>query len=94
MLVARRDGRVLGTVMAGADGHRGWVYHLAVAPVAQGGGLGAALLRAAEDRLAAAGARKIQLMVRTDHPVSGFHAAHGYTEQACTVLGRWPEPTA
>lgn len=47
ILVARRDGAVAGSVMAGHDGHRGWVYYLAVAPDARRAGLGRALMDAA-----------------------------------------------
>ncbi|KAE8763206.1 GNAT family acetyltransferase [Georgenia thermotolerans] len=94
VLVARRAGVVVGTVMAGVDGHRGWVYYLGVQPGEQGRGLGSALLRAAEAWLGAHGARKVQLMVRTGNPVSGFYAGHGYAVQDCLVLGRWLEPAA
>lgn len=57
VLVARRAGAG-GTVMAGVDGHRGWVYYLGVDPAEQGRGLGSALLHAAESWLGASGARK------------------------------------
>jgi ribosomal protein S18 acetylase RimI-like enzyme len=48
VLVARDDGGLAGSVMTGFDGHRGWVYYLAVAPDRQRGGLGRALMAAAE----------------------------------------------
>ncbi len=94
VLVARRADRVVGTVMVGVDGHRGWVYYLGVDPAEQGQGLGSALLRAAEDWLGGAGARKVQLMVRTGNPAARFYAGRGYLEQDCVVLGRWLEPAA
>ncbi|GAA1633475.1 GNAT family acetyltransferase [Georgenia ruanii] len=94
ILVARRAGAVVGTVMAGVDGHRGWVYYLGVDPAEQGRGLGSALLSAAETWLGASGARKVQLMVRTGNPAAGFYAGHGYEVQDCVVLGRWLEPAA
>lgn len=83
------EGTLAGTVMVGYDGHRGWVYYLAVAEGHRGAGLGRALMVAAEAWLAAEGAPKVQLMVRTSNTaVLGFYTALGYTDQACVVLGR------
>ena len=92
ILVARADGRVAASAMAGHDGHRGWLYYVAVAPGLQSTGLGRAAVVAAEAWLVARGARKIQLMVRTTNTdVLGFYARLGYADQECTVLGRWVE---
>lgn len=83
------EGDLVGTVMVGYDGHRGWVYYLAVDETHRGAGLGRALMVAAEAWLVAEGAPKIQLMVRdTNTAVLGFYAALGYTDQSCVVLGR------
>lgn len=83
------DGTLAGTVMVGYDGHRGWVYYLAVDEAHRGAGLGRALMVAAEAWLVAEGAPKVQLMVRTTNTaVLGFYAALGYTDQSCVVLGR------
>lgn len=80
---------VAGTVMAGYDGHRGWLYYLAVDPGLQGRGIGRSLVVAAEAWLAAQGAGKVQLMVRASNTaVTGFYDALGYTDQECVVLGR------
>jgi ribosomal protein S18 acetylase RimI-like enzyme len=90
VLVARAGGRVAATAMAGLDGHRGWLYYVAVAPAQRGTGLGRAAVVAAEAWLVARGARKVQLMVRTtNEDVRGFYARLGYVDQECTVLGRW-----
>ncbi|HEV6954720.1 MAG TPA: GNAT family acetyltransferase [Promicromonospora sp.] len=90
VLVARSEGRVVATAMAGHDGHRGWLYYIAVALDLQGTGLGRSAVVAAEAWLVARGARKVQLMVRTTNTdVLGFYARLGYTDQECTVLGRW-----
>lgn len=62
-LVAADGDRVIGTVMAGYDGVRGWVHAVAVLPACQGRGIGSALLREAESRLAALGCPKINLQV-------------------------------
>ncbi|RPF22808.1 GNAT family acetyltransferase [Myceligenerans xiligouense] len=83
-------GGVVASVMAGLDGHRGWLYYVAVSPDRQGSGLGRAAVAAGEDWLRAAGARKVQLMVRTTNSaVVDFYERLGYTDQETTVLGRW-----
>jgi len=92
ILVARADGRVAASAMAGHDGHRGWLYYVAVAPGLQGTGLGRAAVVAAEAWLVARGARAIRLMVRTANTdVLNFYERLGYADQDCTVLGRWVE---
>ena len=84
--------RLAATVMVGDDGHRGWVYYLAVAPEARGKGLGRAAMTAAEHWLHACGARKVELMVRTtSHDVAGFYDAIGYQREDVTVFSRWLE---
>ncbi|WP_251153064.1 GNAT family acetyltransferase [Cellulosimicrobium sp. Marseille-Q4280] len=86
---APRPGDLLATAMVGVDGHRGWMYYLAVDPRVQGTGLGREMVVAAEAWLAAAGARAVRLMVRsTNDAVLGFYARLGYVDQECTVLGR------
>jgi ribosomal protein S18 acetylase RimI-like enzyme len=80
---------LLGTAMVGHDGHRGWVYYLAVSPAARGSGLGRELMAAAEEWVAARGIPKIQLMVRTSNEqVRGFYDRLGYEVQDTVVLGR------
>lgn len=75
--------------MVGFDGHRGWVYYLAVEPARRRSGLGQALMQAAESWLAMREAPKIQLMVRSDNPEAiAFHEALGLSEQAVVVMGR------
>jgi ribosomal protein S18 acetylase RimI-like enzyme len=86
-------GDVVATAMVGVDGHRGWVYYLAVDPRVQGLGLGREMVVAAEAWLVAAGARAVRLMVRsTNDAVLGFYARLGYVDQECTVLGRRLDP--
>lgn len=80
---------VTGSVMVGFDGHRGWIYYLAVDPERRRSGLGRALMQAAEAWLVRLGAPKIQLMVRSDNAEAmGFYAALGLETQTVTVLGR------
>ncbi|NMN58138.1 hypothetical protein FHT36_002040 [Xanthobacter sp. SG618] len=94
ILVAREGGRregegILGSAMVGHDGHRGWVYYLAVEPDLQGRGLGRALLRAVEDWLRARAIPKLMLLVRPDNEkVRGFYAAEGYLEEPRIVFSR------
>lgn len=81
---------IVGTVMTGFDGHRGWIYYLGVAPEARRRGVGRRLMAAAEDWLRRQGAPKIQLMVRDDNAAAlGFYAALGMERQAVVTLGRF-----
>ena len=90
VLVARAEGGLAGSVMVGFDGHRGWVYYLAVAPAHRGAGLGRALMAAAEAWLRVRGAPKIQLMVREDNEAAlGFYQALGLERQKVVTLGRF-----
>lgn len=95
VLVARSAGELQGSVMVGFDGHRGWVYYLAVHPGARRQGLGRALMDAAEAWLRQRGARKIQLMVRSDNASAlGFYEALGLERQEVVTLGRFFEERA
>ena len=87
LLVAERDGRVVATVMIGEDGHRGWVYYLAVDPARQRGGLGGRMMAAAEDWLRGRGVWKLQLLVREDNEaVRKFYEALGYVDTRTTCF--------
>ncbi|MFB7843571.1 GNAT family N-acetyltransferase [Microbacterium sp. NPDC056052] len=73
------DARIVGSVMAGYDGHRGWLYYLASASDRRGAGIGRALVAEAERLLLAMGCPKVQLMVRVgNEQVLGFYDALGY----------------
>ncbi|MGD8202485.1 GNAT family acetyltransferase [Ornithinimicrobium sp. W1679] len=90
VLAAVTDGQLLGTVMAGQDGHRGWVYYLAVQPGHREAGIGRALMNAAESWLREQGIPKLQLMVRADNTaVIKFYERLGYVDQRVAVLGRF-----
>jgi ribosomal protein S18 acetylase RimI-like enzyme len=86
-----RDGEALAaSVMVGSDGHRGWVYYLAVAPDRRREGLGRQLMDAAEAWLRDRGAPKLQLMVRTSNAEAlGFYEALGLERQEVVTLGRF-----
>jgi ribosomal protein S18 acetylase RimI-like enzyme len=90
VLVMRDQGRIVGSVMVGHDGHRGWVYYLAVAPDARGQGLGRTLMDAAEAWLGERGVPKVQLMVRdTNAAAQAFYTALGYAVQPVATWGKW-----
>jgi len=83
------DDRLQGTVMVGTDGHRGWIYYLAVSPEVQGQGLGRRLVQAAEQWVQSRGLPKLMLMVRTDNsPALAFYAALGYEVNEVATLGK------
>lgn len=87
--VDREARHVVGSVMAGYDGHRGWLYYLASAPDRRGEGIGRALTADAELRLTALGCPKAQLMVRADNQQAvAFYTAQGYEVSDVSVLGR------
>ena len=86
---ARHDEQLLGTAMVGHDGHRGWVYYLAVAPHARRHGLGRTLVQACERWVRERDIPKIQLMVRhTNAAAVCFYEALGYADTETVVLGR------
>lgn len=90
VLAAMAGGDLLGTVMVGHDGHRGWVYYVAVAESARGTGTGSALMVAAEDWLRDRGIPKLMLMVRADNDaVHGFYESRGYAAEDVVVRSKW-----
>ena len=78
--VAEVDNRLVGTAMSGFDGHRGWVYYVAVDPEYRRRGIGSALMRQVESGLAAAGCPKLNLQIRsTNAEVRSFYESLVYT---------------
>ena len=78
-LAALSDDRVIGTTMAGYDGHRGWLYTVAVSNAYRRQGVGTALVREAEKRLLALGCLKINLqVVLANYSVVAFYRKLGY----------------
>jgi ribosomal protein S18 acetylase RimI-like enzyme len=89
ILVGRSDGAIVASGMVGHDGHRGWVYYLAVREDARRCGHGAAMMRACETWLARRGVPKVNVMVRADNAATrGFYAALGYGADEVVVLSR------
>jgi ribosomal protein S18 acetylase RimI-like enzyme len=90
ILVGRDGGKIVATVMVGHDGHRGWVYYVAVDPASQGKGLGRTIMAAAEDWLREAGVPKLQLLVRRENVTAGaFYQSLGYEESTSVMLAKW-----
>lgn len=78
-LVAVDGTQVVGSVMAGYDGHRGWLYYLASDPARRGEGIARDLVERAEQLLLDMGCPKVQLMVRPDNEIAkGFYEALGF----------------
>jgi ribosomal protein S18 acetylase RimI-like enzyme len=97
LLVAERDGAldrtidrtIVGAVIAGFDGVRGWIYHLAVAPAHRRCGIATRLVRGAEAALRAQGCSKINLQVRaTNESAVAFYRALGYQIEERLSMGR------
>lgn len=87
--VAISGDAVIGTVMAGYDGHRGWIYSVAVSSSHRRQGIGAQLVIHAERALAARGCMKINLQVMPENEaVTAFYATLGYTVEPRISMGK------
>ncbi|AVB26683.1 MULTISPECIES: GNAT family acetyltransferase [Pseudomonas] len=87
--VALADDEVVGTLLAGYDGHRGWLYSVAVDPQQRGNGLGTRLVRHAEKSLADLGCVKINLQIHTfNESVQAFYKTLGYTPELIISMGK------
>jgi ribosomal protein S18 acetylase RimI-like enzyme len=92
-LVMEEAGRIVGSVMTGYDGHRGWANYLAVHPDVRRRGLGRALMTAAEEYLLDAGCPKLNVQVRGDNEATiAFYEAIGYAVDDVVGLGKRLEP--
>lgn len=88
-LVAMAEDRLVGTVMAGYEGHRGWINYLAVAPEQRRRGIAKAMMASAEQKLRALGCPKINLQVRRSNTtVINFYRAIGFQEDDVISLGK------
>jgi hypothetical protein len=87
--VATQGDAIVGTVLAGYDGHRGWLYSLAVDTQVRRHGIGTRLVAHAENALAARGCPKVNLQVLPGkQEVIGFYDALGYRADPVVSLGK------
>lgn len=88
-LVGLLDGKIIASVMAGYEGHRGWINYLAVDPEHRRKGFGRAIMAHAEQVLERVGAPKINLQVRGGNTdVIGFYRSLGYDVEDRASLGK------
>lgn len=88
-LVGTLDEEVVASVMAGYEGHRGWVYYFAVAPAHQRRGHGVRLMREVERQLLERGCPKVNLMVRSSNVgVIEFYRRLGYAVDDAVPMGK------
>jgi ribosomal protein S18 acetylase RimI-like enzyme len=88
-LVALDGNKIVGSIMAGYDGHRGWLYALAVSNDCRRRGIGSALVHEAETRLKALGCGKINLQIRASNSAVGaFYKRLGYGTEDRISMGK------
>lgn len=88
-LVGEIQGKLIASVMAGYDGHRGSVFYLAVSPDHQGKGSGKRLMAQIEHLLVSMGCPKLNIVVRTDNEqVLKFYDRLGYGRDDVVSLGK------
>ena len=88
-LVAEINREVVGTAMAGFDGHRGWVYYVAVRAKYRRRGIGAALMEKVEQGLKDIGCPKLNLQVRSSNTeVVEFYKKLGYNIEDRVSMGK------
>ncbi|MEH6609626.1 MAG: GNAT family acetyltransferase [Halioglobus sp.] len=92
-LVGIADGELVGTVMGGYEGHRGWINYLAVRPSEQEQGYGRLIMNAVEERIERKGCPKINLQIRsTNKAVLAFYESLGYRIDDVVGMGKRLEP--
>ena len=92
-LVGAAGGRTVATVMAGDEGHRGWINYLAVDPASRRQGVARLMMAAAEERLRRLGCAKINLQIRRDNgDALAFYQRIGFAEDAVVSMGKRLEP--
>lgn len=88
-IVAEIEGRIVGAVMAGYEGHRGWINYLAVEPGRRKTGVGRQLMTEVERVLRAAGCPKINLQVRPENQAAiAFYERLGFVVEGAISLGK------
>jgi N-acetylglutamate synthase len=80
-LIIEIDGEIVGSVLGGFDGRRGYIYHLTVVKKMRGKGLGKMLMDELELRFGELGAHKIHLMIYFDNENWRFYEKRGYARR-------------
>lgn len=89
LFVATHEDRVVGTIMAGYDGHRGWLYSVAVCPQHRLLCIGTLLIKHAEQALTNLGCLKINLqIVAENEAVTSFYRSLGYVVEQRISMGK------
>ena len=90
VLIGRDGNNIVATAMVGHDGHRGWVYYVAVDPERQGKGLGRTIMSAVENWLREAGIAKLQLLVRRENEAANaFYGSLGFELSTSVMFQKW-----
>ena len=90
VLVGIDERRIIGTVMVGHDGHRGWLYYVACTAERQNTGVGRTMIASAEHWLRAHGVVKVHLMVReVNAEVTGFYERLGFEFMPRIAMSKW-----
>ena len=88
IFVADDQGKIVGACMVGYDGHRGWLYSVAVSPDHRRRGIGQKLIRGAMEALKSAGCTKVNLQIRaTNHEVRAFYESLGFSVEERISMG-------
>lgn len=90
ILLLCNDSQIIGTVMVGYDGHRGWIYYLAIKVKWQKNGYGKQLVHEAERWLKLRNIPKVNLMIRnSNEAVKSFYEACEYKDDEVIVMAKW-----
>ncbi|GLR91736.1 GNAT family acetyltransferase [Bradyrhizobium iriomotense] len=90
VLIGRDGHAIVASAMVGHDGHRGWIYYVAVDPDCRKRGYGRMIMAAAEDWLRQAGIAKLQLLVRRENKQAGaFYTSLGFEESTSVMFAKW-----
>ena len=88
-IIGEINNKIIATAMAGYDGHRGYIYYLAVLPELQKKGIGSSILSLVEEKLYKLGCPKINLFVRnTNIKVKAFYKTNNYEIQGSQIYGK------
>ncbi|WP_300381108.1 GNAT family acetyltransferase [Henriciella sp.] len=93
LLVGLKQDEIMASIMVGHDGHRGWIYYLAVTPDHRSHGHGREMMAEAELWLQSRRIPKVHLMVRSGNTdAAEVYKALGYERQEVSVFGKWLGP--